>query len=67
MRNSKYYYIDARQNIRWTVFLDRDEDWWRSEHGNYYTSRWEAENARAFNKTLRRIFVRKVETYGKKR
>lgn len=58
MRNQKYYFLQG-DNVRWTVWLDREEDWGRANAGNYYLSRWTAESAKAINKTLTRICVRK--------
>lgn len=58
MRNRKYYFLQNGM-VRWTIWLDRDEDFGRADAHNYYTSRWLAESARAMNKTLHRIFVRK--------
>lgn len=58
MTNQKYYFLQGN-NVRWTIWLDREEDWGRANAGNYYLSRWAAESARALNKTIIRIFVRK--------
>lgn len=58
VRNHKYYFLQGG-NVRWTIWLNREEDWGRAEAGNYYLSRWAAESARSLNKTLTRIFVRK--------
>lgn len=58
MTNQKYYFLQGN-NVRWTIWLDREEDWGRANAGNYYLSRWAAESARALNKTITRIFVRK--------
>lgn len=58
MTNRKYYFLQGN-NVRWTIWLDREEDWGRANAGNYYPSRWAAESARALNKTIIRIFVRK--------
>lgn len=58
MTNQKYYFLQGN-NVRWTIWLNREEDWGRANAGNYYLSRWAAESVRALNKTITRIFVRK--------
>ena len=63
MTNQKYYFLQGN-NIRWTIWLDREEDWGRANAGNYYLSRWAAESARALNKTITRIFVRREKRKG---
>lgn len=63
MTNRKYYFLQGN-NVRWTIWLDREEDWGRANAGNYYLSRWAAESARALNKTITRIFVRKGNRKG---
>lgn len=63
MRNQKYYFLQG-DNVRWTVWLDREEDWGRANAGNYYLSRWTAESARALNKTITSIFVRREKRKG---
>lgn len=63
MTNQKYYFLQGN-NVRWTIWLDREEDWGRANAGNYYLSRWAAESARALNKTITRIFVRKGNRKG---
>ena len=63
MTNQKYYFLQGN-NVRWTIWLGREEDWGRANAGNYYLSRWAAESARALNKTITRIFVRKGNRKG---
>lgn len=63
MTNQKYYFLQGN-NVRWTIWLDREEDWGRANAGNYYLSRWAAESARALNKTITRIFVRRGKRKG---
>lgn len=63
MTNQKYYFLQGN-NVRWTIWLDREEDWGRANAGNYYLSRWAAESARALNKTITRIFVRREKRKG---
>lgn len=52
----KYYYLTHDDNVRWTMWLDRDEDYGRADRGNYYSRYDIARDSLEISKAIRRSF-----------